>query len=512
MWMSLHGLILHSWITGRVLSRAMVMTLCVLASAATIAESPAPSREMPQELRLDLQRAREKQFAPIPPSLQAEVQRAELLGRRLQQAMAADAPPPPAAWTQAAQRASTLLLPICNGMRYRPAVVDATGTSDAGEPAWVYMIAVPNESNLLVAGVHLRLGLAANGEAFDSMELSSHACVTAQRRPDDANAFYFFTQVRSCAPNEHHARMSLESPHPVMVLSSVGLWRLDRGAIQLVTPSPRPCLRDRLSLLLNRWVIHGRNEKDGSYALGMPYIDWSAGISMHTFGSVVIDGQGRIARVQGSNPSEYTIKVRLLDEQGRARYGHGKALSADDVRSLGLDEQPAWLAAYVGPKDPAALATQRGSYLNHIGDPEAALHYLEPLPATIGSMPSQLAFELGYAYNALNRFDRALSLLRNAVEAYPSNHDLSRELAYSYLQVGLRSEAVSWYERSYEQTPQTAALFRTQVAATLADLHRQLGHADACQRWKARSLEAATGLPAANADWRRQVDSMNCSP
>jgi hypothetical protein len=335
--------------------------------------------------------------------------------------------------------------------------------------------------------------------------------VTAQRRPDDAKAFYFFTQMRSCVPNEHHVRMSLESPHPVMVMSSVGLWRLDRGAIQLVTPSPRHCLRERLSLLLNRWVLYGRNDKDGSYALGMPYIDWAAGITMHTQGSVVLDGEGRISRVEGSNPSEYSIKIRLLDEQGQARYGSGTALAPDELRRLGLDEQPAWLAAYGGPPDPVELALHRGSYFNHIGDSEAALHYLEPLPGKTVAKPALLAFEMGFAYNALNRFDKAVAVLHAGIGTTPTAYDLTRELAYSYRHLAQPVQALVWYERSFEQTPTDKPVFRTQVAAALAALHRELGQADACQRWKARALEASTGLPAANAEWRRQVEAISCS-
>ncbi|MBN8492682.1 MAG: tetratricopeptide repeat protein [Burkholderiales bacterium] len=493
------------------LRQALAIAVCALAFAGANAESPALSREIPQELRKDLDRAHEKQFVPVPPSLRGEVQRAELLGRRLHQALAADAPLPPAAWAQAAQRAATFLLPICSGMRYRPTVVDAQGTSDAGEPAWVYMIAEPIDDNLLVAGVHLRLGLAAKGEGFDSLEPSSHVCVTAQRRPDDAQSVYFFTQVRSCVPNEHHVRISLDSPHPVMVLSSVGLWRLDRGAIQLATPLSRPCLNDRLSLLLNRWVLFRRSDKDGSYQVGMPYIDWSAGITLHTAGSVVVDSEGRIALVEGSNPTGYFIKFRLLDKQGRASYGYGVALSADQVRRLGLDEQPAWLAAYRGPADPVVLDLQRGSYFNHIGDSEAALHYLEPLRGKPVAKPAMLALELGYAYNALHRFDKAIAVLNAAVETMPFNYDLARELAYGYRHAAQPTQAAVWYERSFELTPADESVFRTQVAAVLAELHRDLGQAEACQRWKARAQDAATGLAAANAQWRQQLEAMNCS-
>ena len=510
--MSVYDLGPRSKSAGRSSRQATVIALCALATATAIAADPAPFREMPQELRLDLQRAREKHFAPIPPSLQAEVQRAELLGRRLQQAMTEGAPARPAAWTQAAQRASTFVLPICNGMRYRPAVVDAAGTNDTGEPAWVYMMAIPNEDELLVAGIHLRLGLAANGQGFDSLEPSSNACVMAQRRPDDADAFYAFTQVRGCTPNEHHVRISLQVPHPVMVLSSVGLWRLDRGAVQLVTPLPRPCLRDRLSVLLNRWVLYGRNDNDGSYALGMPYIGWQAGLVMHTLGRLRIDDQGRLARVEGSAPSEFRINLSLLDEKGRGAYGYGLPLSAEQVRSLGLEDPPPWLSDHDGPKDPEALDLQRGSYLNHIGDSEAALHYLEPLLGKPAAKPALLALELGFAYNALHRFDKALAVLRAAVETTPTQYGLARELAFSYRHLAQPAEAVVWYERSFEQTPEVEPLLRTQVAATLAALHGELGHAEACQRWKARSLEAAMGLPAANADWRRQVESMKCPP
>lgn len=492
--------------------QALVLGVCALAFAGAYAQSPVLSREMPQELRKDLDRAHEKLFVPTPPVLQADVQRAELLGRRLHQAMAEDAPAPPAAWAQAAQRAATLVLPVCSGMHYRPTVVDAEGTSDIGEPAWVYMVATPDDPDVLVAGVHLRLGLAASGSTFDSLEPSSHGCVTARRRPDDAQAFYFFTQLRSCAPNEHHVRISLQSPHPVMVSSSVGLWRLDRGAIRLVTSSPRPCLHDRMSLLLNRWVVYGRSEKDGRYVLGMPYIDWSAGFTMHVVGPAVIDSEGRVSRGEKSGSPDYNVKVRLLDEAGRARYGYGMALSAEAVRSLGLEEKPGWLAAYGGPTDPVVLDLQRGSYFNHIGDSEAALHYLEPLRGKPVAKPDLLAFELGFAYNALHRFDKALAVLQPAVETTPTNYDLMRELAFSYRHLSQVTDAVVWYERSFAQTPTDQPTFRTQVAASLASLHVLLGHAEECRRWKTLSLEAASGMPSASAEWRRQVEAMNCSP
>jgi tetratricopeptide (TPR) repeat protein len=187
------------------------------------------------------------------------------------------------------------------------------------------------------------------------------------------------------------------------------------------------------------------------------------------------------------------------------------ALSADQVRRLGLDEQPAWLAAYRGPADPVVLDLQRGSYFNHIGDSEAALHYLEPLRGRPVAKPAKLALELGYAYNALHRFDKAIAVLNAAVETMPFNYDLARELAYGYRHAAQPAQAAVWYERSFELTPADESVFRTQVAAVLAELHRNLGQAEACQRWKARALEASAGLPAANAEWRRQIEALNCS-
>jgi hypothetical protein len=513
MWMSLRHRVPGGRISTSMRCRqALVLAMCALACAGANAQSTAPSREMPQELRKDLDRAREKLFVPIPPLLQAEVQRAELLGRRLHQAMAEDAPAPPAAWAQAAQRAATLVLPVCTGMHYRPTVVDAQGTSDVGEPAWVYMMATPDDPNVLVAGVHLRLGLAASGSSFDSLEPSSNRCVTAPRRPDDAKAYYVFSQVRSCVPNEHHVRMSLESPHPVMVLSSVGVWRLDRGAIQLVTPMPRPCLSDRISVLLNRWVLY-RGDDDDSYALGMPFINWQLGmVVMRYMGRVRIDADGRLVRTESSIPSDGSMNLGMISESGKAGYGYGVALSADEVRRLGLDEQPGWLNVYGGPSGGVALDLQRGSYFNHIGDSEAALHYLEPLRGKPAARPALLAFELGYAYNALHRFDKALAVLQPAVETTPTNYDLTRELAYSYRHLSQVTDAVVWYERSFAQTPADKPMFRTQVAASLAALHLLLGHEEDCRSWKARSLEAASGMPSANAEWRRQVEALNCSP
>jgi tetratricopeptide (TPR) repeat protein len=267
-----------------------------------------------------------------------------------------------------------------------------------------------------------------------------------------------------------------------------------------------------MSLLLNRWVLYGGKEMDGSYALGMPYIDWSAGITLHTFGSLRVDGEGRMALVEGSNPSHYFVKMRLLDEAGRASYGYGRALSTDEMRSLGLEERPSWLAAYGGPTDPVVLDLQRGSYFNHIGDSEAALHYLEPLRGKPVAKPDLLAFELGFAYNALHRFDKALAVLQPAVETTPTNYDLMRELAFSYRHLSQVTDAVVWYERSFAQTPIDKPMFRTQVAASLASLHVLLGHAEECRRWKTLSLEAASGMPSASAEWRRQVEAMNCSP
>lgn len=248
----------------------------------------------------------------------------------------------------------------------------------------------------------------------------------------------------------------------------------------------------RFTECINRWVALPGRTPGESFQFGFIYVDEEAGFTYHLAGSFKVRGDGKLEPLpQETFDKKASVKIRL------ERNGIAAALTEDQVKQLGLPAKPDWLKFYEDGSNSIRHRHRVGFWLNHMGDPAAALPYLESAykeaPATEG-----LPFELSYAFNALGQFDRAIPVLTEAVTRNPKDFLLGSELAYSYLSAGKFREAVEQYLHFIDICPDDHDR-KAEMAMNLAQAYGKLGDQEALKRWLENAKKwAKEGSPVAN--------------
>lgn len=430
----------------------------------------------------DLARARNGLFAPTPEGLRAEVARVEALGQALHAAATTVGSAPASNTVALKRRAMGAGMPACQGLVFQPVFVDAVSDAGAARPTrYLYLLASHPTEPMVVSGIHYRLGIAADGATFDTVEPSTNACTAVAGT--SSSSVYVFGSVRDCAPNEFHVYLSMRHGKPIMVATSVGRWWVDQGRIQLVSTRPQLCANRPVTTLLDRWVALGNGgAPDGKHLIGMPYMDWQAGLTIHAAGEAQRDAEGRFQWTRRVGPDAPPVRLRL-SEQGQARNLRVAAMTGQAVRELELEDPPLWLGTYVRRGDPQDTAIALGAFLNHIGDPAGAVHHLAPLWTLEPDRSRRRAYELGFALNALHRHDSALRVLVPAAASAPADPELCREIAFAHAKLSESLQATQQYSQCFRLEPESAVRFRMEIAHQQVVLARSLGAPDRCREW-----------------------------
>lgn len=436
----------------------------------------------PDGLREDMTRAHGQPARPAPPEHQAEVVRAMAIGTRLHAAWQSKATPQPAL-ARAIETALATEVDRCDRMVYQ-----AIGLPpEAPDPRslTVYLLASMNDASIGVAGRHHRVELSPDGGRVLATTASTKGCIVAGS--GQASEF-LFVHPRNCTPNEYHVYLSLRHRRTVNVSTSVGNWRIEAGRIGFISERAAPCLDSSLALLEGRWVMYGpASRSDGSLAYGLLYFDPTAGPSLRAGGRFTRDGDGRHVPVLSGTPvlpPDVPLTVRLQANQPAA------ALSEQAIAELGLDARPAWLAVFADPDGPVLHAMKWGHFLNGTGDSETALAHLLPAHAKQPLLP-ELAFELGFAHNALQHYRQARDVLQPALAQSPKQPWLCKELGYSLLKLHQPAEAAAVYRPCFALADDLPADTRSELALHLAMALGQLGQRDECQQWRNKALEVS---------------------
>lgn len=219
--------------------------------------------------------------------------------------------------------------------------------------------------------------------------------------------------------------------------------------------------------LENQWIVLPAG-KPGSYTVACVYLDLEAGFTADVATSFTLDAQG-FAQVDPQWPKEKaSFKVRLQGDLAASPLPPGLILD------LGLAPQPAFLSAYLPKEQTPEVKLQRGYHLNHLGLCDRALRVLAPLHERPPDLKG-LAFELAFAYNALNRPSEALPVLQAAAKRSPRDPWIARELAYTFLHLGQATEAIAAYEASLALVAADNTQERSEQAMNLAQAHALKG-------------------------------------
>lgn len=183
----------------------------------------------------------------------------------------------------------------------------------------------------------------------------------------------------------------------------------------------------------DQWVAF-RPEKDSSQVFGFIYIDAEAGLTLQAEGSFTIGADGHFIPKKMMENGAY--KIRLQPNNVKVAI-----LPPDRLKELGVSQIPDWLHFYKDTKDTIGRMVRWGYYYNHWGESAKALTYLEKAykldPAYKG-----VEFELAYAYNALEQFDKAVPVLTTALERPEAEPCLLyKELCYAQMFLNRMNEA-----------------------------------------------------------------------
>lgn len=179
----------------------------------------------------------------------------------------------------------------------------------------------------------------------------------------------------------------------------------------------------------DKWVVFQRGE-DGKYVLGFIYIDQQAGLTLNYECLFTISDKNQYVREVKPDSQLVAYKVRLKNNNVKVAW-----LPAARFAELHVADPPSWLGVYKSYTDTAARLQRWGYYYNDWGMSEKALEYLEPGYKRAPAF-KDMATELGFAYNALEQFDKAIPVLEKAAELTPEDGYVYKELSYAYLSKG----------------------------------------------------------------------------
>lgn len=169
----------------------------------------------------------------------------------------------------------------------------------------------------------------------------------------------------------------------------------------------------------DKWVIF-KTTKSNEYFYGFVYIDESAGFSMRESAEFRTSYLGSINKcINEDSTIDFTFRLANNDAEF--------AIMPDDIRErLELPAIPECLNIYKSSKYTLRTLINKGFYYNLAGASKLALPFLEKAYG-IDPHVKQLEFELGYAYNSLQQYDKALNILNDAIKYDSNNYYLYKE-------------------------------------------------------------------------------------
>jgi len=232
---------------------------------------------------------------------------------------------------------------------------------------------------------------------------------------------------------------------------------------------------------IDSYVVFPKKEKDTTYAYGFVYMDSSAGITFRYYGTMKLNNGVFISSEK--NP-EYKMMIYRLDSNTSNVY----VFNENDIKSLQLPTTPAWLATYKSDEDTAEYMKDVGNKLNRVGGSQAALNYLEKA-YSIEPHLNGLEFELAFAYNALQQFEKAIPVLKKAIQNDSNNFLFYKELGYAYKYLGKIDEAEKTYKEGIKLT--TNNTIRAEMSLNMAHSYFELKNRVKFNEWAKITRESS---------------------
>lgn len=169
-----------------------------------------------------------------------------------------------------------------------------------------------------------------------------------------------------------------------------------------------------------QWVTLQKEEKDSTYVLGLIYFDPFKGYVFNYINDFKIENNIYIP-VKEEITANYIIVINNVNQMF-------SVISKERYKELKIEKYDEIFNIYGFDKNNANDLVKRGNHLNHVGASDVAITYLEDAQK-IDSKAESLLFELGYAYNATQQYEKAIKLLHIGI----SKHEKDNWLLYKEL-------------------------------------------------------------------------------
>jgi tetratricopeptide (TPR) repeat protein len=224
---------------------------------------------------------------------------------------------------------------------------------------------------------------------------------------------------------------------------------------------------------VDKWVISPKKAADSTYSLSFIYIDEQAGFT-EDFETKFSITATELKKVK-SKLDNVSFKARL--NNNTVNYA---ILTPEQIKELGLPEQPEWLKTYKRDAEKTSYLVKMGYHYNHVGASQFAL---KPLLNAYKKDPhfEGLEFELSYAYNALNQFEEAITVLEKAIHNNPNNYFFFRELGFSYKNLNRVEDAERIYKKGISISDNDFE--KSEMAVNMAQTYFELRNKTKFDEW-----------------------------
>jgi internalin A len=215
----------------------------------------------------------------------------------------------------------------------------------------------------------------------------------------------------------------------------------------------------------NKWIVMSHLKDSCNYLVGFVYMDATAGYTFNLEGELQMDPQGNI------------ISLKKQDNTKRIMFRLGKnckpmaLLPQQEITKLALNAEPEWLEIY-RETDVTKHDIISAKHLNAQGYYERAILLLEK-HQQLKPLPENLAFELGFAYNAVLQFDKAILVLESGLKTNSKDVLLYKELGFAFICKGEFNKAMSIFKKGVSVATDNQLSIKAEIAFNMAMTYKQ---------------------------------------
>ncbi|MBD3581984.1 tetratricopeptide repeat protein [Flavobacterium selenitireducens] len=194
----------------------------------------------------------------------------------------------------------------------------------------------------------------------------------------------------------------------------------------------------------DKWIAF-KADSLGSHTFGFIYIDADAGLTFDYAGSFTVQPDGRFLLKNKS--TESSVKHRLQPSNLPVAI-----IPESHFGELEILKYPEWLKHYKDGEGTPERLYKWGYMYNSWGECAKALEFLEKANS-INPDFKGLRVELGFSYNCLKQFTKAIDVLKIAAQRDTKDAYVHKELLYSQIHNNQIDDAVATYEKVMATVP-----------------------------------------------------------